>query len=303
MLAAAPPAEMPSFRVGGGGLIIEGVSADCPMIYDNDWWTDVPDAAYLWAKSSQGKCRLRGNIITRCTFAWEKGYVHPMRDQIDEYRKLLDLARLAGLLNIPEPVLGAEEALRKPASGRIEDTVFSRTAGSDLIVAEARKATPQKPLLVFVGGSCTTVATAYLTDASIVDRMIVFQIDGGSYNGSDAWAWEIAMKRCRFANWARGYFWDQVSTWDPKVFRELPRNPLCDWLREYAEVGHGKANQWGDGAWIYWVFDPRCLTRAEPFDNEALTVPREGTDVKRIEQEFLATMSDPATYHRASGGD
>ena len=110
----------------------------------------------------------------------------------------------SGLCNVPEPIVGAEEAIRKPASGKVEDTKFTRSAGSDLIVSEARKATLGKPLLVFVGGSCTTVASAYLTDRSIVDRMIVFQIDGGGYNGSDGWAWEIAKTHCRFANWRRG---------------------------------------------------------------------------------------------------
>lgn len=58
----------PEYRMVDGRLIVAGVSPDCPMIYDNDWWQDVPDAAYLWTKASLGECDLRGNIITRCTF-------------------------------------------------------------------------------------------------------------------------------------------------------------------------------------------------------------------------------------------
>lgn len=287
----------PAYHVEKDRLVLENVSAQNPMIYDNDFWTDVPDAAYLWAKASASQCSLRGNIVTRCTFGWENGYVHTMQQQIAESRKLLALAKESGLQNIPEPIPGAQEALRRPASGKIEETRFTRTPGSDLIVAEAKKASPQRPLLVYVGGSCTTVASAYLTDPAIAERMIVFQVDGGSYNGSDGWAWEITMRRCRFANWARGYFWDKIGVWKPDRFKELPRNPLCDWLREYASSGLGQANQWGDGAWIYYTFDPRCLTTAADYDAIAITIPREATNVKRIEHEFFAALQNPAAYH------
>lgn len=281
----------PEYRVENGQLLIAGVSPDCPMIYDNDWWQDVPDAAYLWTKASQGKCDLRGNVITRCTFGWERGYAHKLQEQIDDCQKLLAIARESGLRNVPEPVLGAQEALRRPKSGKIEDTRFDKSRGSELIVAEALKATHEKPLLVFLGGSCTTMAAAYLTDSSIADRVIVFQIDGGGYNGSDGWAWEIVMRRCPFANWARGYFWDKINVWKPDRFRELPANAVCDFLRRYAFEGHGKANQWGDGPWIFYTFNHRCLTGAEDYDGLAITVPRGATDVAAMEGEFFKTMT------------
>lgn len=280
----------PNYRMVDGQLVVAGVSPDCPMIYDNDWWQDVPDAAYLWAKASLGECDLRGNIITRCTFGWEQGYAHKLQEQVGDCQKLFSLARESGLRHVPEPVLGAVEALRRPESGKIEDTKFERSRGSELIVAEARKATREKPLLVFIGGSCTTMAAAYLADPSVVDRTLVFQIDGGGYNGSDGWAWRIVMERCRFANWARGYFWDKINTWKPERFGELPRNPLCDFLRRYAFEGHGKANQWGDGPWVFYTFDRRCLTKAEDYDAMAITVPKGATDIRAIEDEFFGTM-------------
>ena len=99
------------------------------------------------------------------------------------------------------------------------------------------------------------------------------------------------MKRCRFANWARGYFWDKVNTWKPDRFAELPKHPLGDFLRHYAVEGHGKANQWGDGPWIFYTFDHRCLKNAEDYDGLAITVPRGATDVKAIEDEFFHTMT------------
>ena len=127
--------------VAGKRLRIQGVSSNSSVIYDNDWWTDVPDAAYIWAKASLGKCDLRGNIITRCTFGWEKGYAHKLEEQIQDSDKLLKAARASGLKNIPDPILGAKEALRKPESGKVTDTKHVPSPGSDLIVAEATKAT------------------------------------------------------------------------------------------------------------------------------------------------------------------
>jgi hypothetical protein len=301
LILSVPPVASgipPKYETGKNGLILEGVSSDNPVIYDNDWWTDVPDAAYLWAKASLGKCNLRGNIITRCTFGWEKGYAHKLDEQTKDCDKLLKAAKASGLMNIPDPVLGAEAALRKPASGVIADTKFVESAGSKLIVAEARKASAKKPLLIFCGGSCTTIATAYLADPTIADKVIVFQIDGGGYNGSDQWAWQITMKRFRFANWARGYFWKEVSTWDPTPFKELPDNPLGRLLKEYARSNLGKANQWGDGAWVYHLFDSRCLTKAEDYDKNAITVPKSGTNAGRMRDEFVATMTNPAVYHK-----
>ncbi len=56
------------------------------------------------------------------------------------------------------------------------------------------------------------------------------------------------MRHFRFVNWARGYFWDKIHTWKPERFKELPQNPLCNFLRECAAGNLAKANQWGDGA-------------------------------------------------------
>jgi len=290
LLATRLHAIIPGYTVENGIVRLKGVGADNPILYDNDWWTDVPDAAYLWAKASLGKAKLKGNIITRCTFGWEKKYAHTLKQQTDEAEKLFRLARESGLKNIPEPVIGSSVAIRKPASGKVEDTQFERTAGSALIIAEAMKASPEKPLLVFVGGSCTTIASAFLTEPSITNRVIVFQIDGGSYNGSDQWAWQITLRQFRFVNWARGYFWGKVSTWKPERFNSLPRNPLCDFLRQYAVSGLGKANQWGDGAWLFQLFAPGCITQVEDYDRLAITVPRSGNNLQAMEDEFFHTL-------------
>ena len=71
---------------------------------------------------------------------------------------------------------------------------------------------------------------------------------------------------------------------------------MCDFLRNYAFKGHGRSNQWGDGAWIFYIYDTRCLTRAQDYDKAGITVPREGTNIKAMEDEFFATMNNPAVY-------
>lgn len=297
ILASVPAnAKKVEYQLTSEGLRLAGVEATCPLIYDNDWWKDVPDAAYLWAKASLGQANLRGNIVSRDMWNWQGGYTYKLEQGMKDAQSLLEAARRSGLRNIPDPIPGANEVLVRPDSAKIEETKFVRTPGSDLIVREARGATPQRPLLIFAGGPNTTVATAYLTDPSIAENMIVFQIDGGGYNGKDAWSWQIVKQRCKFVNWARGYFWGDWSQWNPDDFKTLPPNPLGDVMREYAKSGLGKANQWGDGAWIFAIFEPRSITQIEDYDREAITVPRAGTNVKAMKEEFFRTMKNPAVY-------
>lgn len=292
LCAPLPPARAvtPEHRIEGGVIRIAGVGPGNPILYDNDWWTDVPDAAYLWAKASLGEANLVGNVVTRCTFGWETKYAHTLAQQTAEADRLFALAGAAGMRHVPKPVIGSTAALRKPASGLVEDTKVEETEGMRLIIAEARKASVEKPLLVFVGGSCTTIASAVVAEPSIAETLIVFQIDGGGYNGSDQWAWEIAMRRCRFVNWARGYFWDKVGPWNVEPFKDLPANPICDFLREYAASDLGKANQWGDGAWLFELFRPGCLTQVESYGGRGVTVPLSGNNTASMAEEFFSTM-------------
>ena len=299
--AAAAWGLPPRFEVTDRGVTVAGVSADSPVIYDNDWWTDVPDAAYLWARASAGRADLRGNVVTRDMWEWRSGYKFSMDDCEKEARELFAAAKASGLRDVPAPVQGAAAALERPAGGAVADTKFARTPGSDLIVAEARRATPDRPLVIFCGGPCTTVATAYLTDPAIADRVVLFQVDGGVYNGKDDWAWEICERTLPFANWARGYFWGEWSGWEAAPFDALPENPLCDRLRRYARDGLGPANQWGDGAWPYHLYAGGCLTDAAPYgDGAGITVPREAVDVGRMKAELFAALADPVAYRPAA---
>src|SRR5690348_2070741 len=98
---------VPEYSVEDGIVHLKNVGPDNPIIYDNDWWTDIPDAAYIWTKASFGQAHLVGNVITRCTYGWDTKYAHTLQQQTGEAERLLRLARESGLKNIPEPVIGS----------------------------------------------------------------------------------------------------------------------------------------------------------------------------------------------------
>jgi hypothetical protein len=158
-----------------------------PIIIDNDGNIDVYTFEYVAALASAGKINLVGII----------GEGH--------YQDYVDMARRSGLKNIPDAVLGtAPEALKKPDSGIIDETAPLDSPGARMIVDMAHSlATPDKPLVIIAGGHLTTIASAYLLDPSIVERVIpcllegrVTKMDMGNYNGAiDGWADYIVLQK------------------------------------------------------------------------------------------------------------
>ncbi len=302
----------PEAVVRDGGVWLTGVGTDNPVIYDNDWWFDVFDNNYLWAQSSLKHCNLKGNIVSRDMWEWRKGYLYSMEQCVEDARKALRLARESGLKNIPDLTIGSSEAIVPPESGRIVDTVFTETDGSRLIVKEARKASPDKPLLVIAGGPLTTVATAVLSDPEIGPKMVVFSLtvaDGG-YNGKDSWSAYVVAKRTRLVDWATGSFWEKNSVFRPEHFDELPSNPFCDDMRRLIGSELGQANQLGDGAPLVWLWKHQCwkgyryrqaIWRGdrvvfEPVSRAAaadlIDIPRDETDMDACREEFFRVLGD-----------
>ena len=308
-------AEVPAFEIRDGGVHIAGVSSKNPIIYDNDWWFDVFDNNYLWAQASLGHIDLRGNIVSRDMWDWDKGYLYPMQQCIDDGNKALRLARQSGLRSIPDLTLGSAEVLQPPPSGKIDDTQATATPGSDLIIAEARKATPAVPLIVISGGPLTTVANALLLRTDIADRLVVFNIlvSHYGYNGKDGWAAFIVAKKTRYVDWGGRNFWEKNSVFTAQDFESLPRNPFCDDMRRLIASDLGQANQLGDGAALVWLFDPKCWSgaavhsatfkgKAVEFNQvdagpgDVLIIPRSKTDLKSSRQEFFRVLSDPRLF-------
>ncbi len=314
--AGSAGAIVPEFSISNDAVHLQGVGPGNPILYDNDWWFDVFDNNYLWAQASLGRVNLRGNIVSRDMWDWQKGYQYKMKQSVDDAEKALKLARNSGLKNIPDVTLGSDRVLLRPESGRIEDTVAHPTEGSRLIVAEAKKASPQKPLLVIAGGPLTTVANALLTNPEIAPNLVVFNLTvNGGYNGKDGWSPYIVAKRTRYVDWGGGQFWDKNSVFSAKDFEALPKNPFCDDMRRLIKSDLGQANQLGDGAPLVWLFNPKCWTsaevdraehrghsthfvRARPGESgDLLVIPKAATDLTASRAEFFRVVSDPKLFN------
>jgi hypothetical protein len=159
----------------------------CPVIYTNNGPGDCYTDEYLLALASAGDLKLRG-IITSA----DKLVEECNADRL----KLLALVRRAGMKNFPDPVIGPLQPFQPPPSEKIDETRPWGSPGGRLIVAEARKASPKKPLVVLCGGYLGAVADAYLLDPSIADRVVV-AFNGGAVALGRDWAMFIVLERMR----------------------------------------------------------------------------------------------------------
>jgi hypothetical protein len=306
---------VPEFTVEQGQVKLHGVGPDNPIVYDNDWWFDVFDNNYLWAQASLGDARLCGNIVSRDMWDWQKGYVYSFDESWKDAEKAITLARQSGLKNIPDPVRGSDRVLTRPLSGRIEDTVSYPSDGSRFIVSAASKATPDKPLLVIVGGPQTTVANALLTNPEIAPNLIVFNLTvNGGYNGKDGWSAYIVSQLARSVDWGGGEFWDRDSVFRAEHFDVLPDNPFTVDMKRFIRTDLGRANQLGDGAPLVWLWQPRCWTAAEVYtagfagtsmtyertrpneQGDVLVIPKSATDLNACREEFLRVLANPKLF-------
>jgi hypothetical protein len=305
-----------------GSFGLRGVDGDNPVVYDNDWWFDTPDKNYLWARASLGQANLRGNIVTRDLWDWKKGYHYTLQQGMEDAEKSIAIARRSGLRNIPDPVPGCDRAFEKPATGLTKDTEVIPSAGSELIVAEARRATRDKPLLVFVGGPLNTVANAYLSDPSIAERMVVFMTDLRGYNGQDPWANYIVAKHCRLVNYGAHVWWPQRP--EPPVmplerFTDLPQNEMTQdvqriakwfWQRSTRAEKPDRDDGFADGAPIFYFFNHKTWLSVQPqevtgvFDVRDTDRPSfDLLDARRLDyrlmtEDFFRTLGNPAVYGR-----
>ncbi len=230
-LAAPGPSGKIGDWLGAIKQLIRGVELPYdrtnPAIFDKDDYLNGYTGEFLLALASAGEIDLRGIIA---------GTLWPEADP-DEilagHREYAAKARRSGLRNVPEPVAGAFRALRQPASSNIAETTALDSPGARLIVDEARKASPEKPLVVVAGGSLTTVACAYLIDPSIADRVIVSaalgrEQDMGDYNGFvDGWSAYIVLRQLRYVQFPVGIGAPEVPK---RRFKRLPDNEFRDWL-------------------------------------------------------------------------
>jgi hypothetical protein len=178
---------------------------DNPVVYLNDYPRSVYTDGYVFALAANREIDLRGVISSGNDCMCSAADNYPVSNTPATRTAWIAAAREAGFEHIPDNTDGTQgPALQEPPSGRVTDTARIGSAGSDLIVREARLATPERPLLIVAGGGLTTLADAYLADPSITRRIVVSVLVGLSVsslddgNGrSDAWAAQLIMRSFR----------------------------------------------------------------------------------------------------------
>ena len=205
-----------------------------PVVYDNDEAVDMYTDEYLLALASLGEIQLHG-ILTSSPIEPFDRYVSVANYERDvaDREQLVASAKASGFANIPDRVRGPMGNLQRPTSGRIEDTRPIGAAGSWLIVTEARKASPEKPLIVVAGAPLTAEADAYLLDHSIADKVIIAWLGGRDrdmcdYNGwADPWAAYVVLQKLRLVQFPLRV----ASPLVPKrQLLDLPAGPLRDYM-------------------------------------------------------------------------
>lgn len=289
---------------GSGSLVIDGMGPGSPLILDNEFWDNGVENEYVWAKAGRGLLDLRGNLVTDAL-----GPAATLDAQLAKARGELRLARLAGMGGVPDPLPGSRRRLRQDDPGRLEDIAPERSQGSDLIVAEARKATPDSPLVVVAGGPLTTIANAYLTDPSIATRMVVAAIYPFSVNSRDTLAAYLVAKRCRLVVWGGGYIWRKVP--DAANMARLPGNLLGERVRDMLYPGGrpGRVSL-GDLAPVAFLFRPGTWTGASrarispaltvqpasALSFDFLDIPEAANAWDAFQEEFFASLADASAY-------
>ncbi len=299
------------FRIVDGHLDLPGVDSTNPVIYENGAFINPVDGAYLWAKASLGRLNLRGVLVS---YGRDTGAA-ALEVNRANCLGLMRLARLSGMRGVPDPVPGASGKLQRPPSGSLAEIQPCSSEGARLLIAEARLATPDKPLLVISGANLTTVASALILDPGISNRMIVFGTNNGNFNKDDSLALAVVAKKARLVEWARNFTWADAmlptNTDSPRLGnryaqllraeREKDRTPNLWALSFFADFGAAtflyQRKVWRDADAAHWIAPPMSTAApaGKPFD--FVDVPLAATDWSAIQGEFYACINDPAAYH------
>jgi inosine-uridine nucleoside N-ribohydrolase len=210
----------------------------CPVFHDNDDHRDVYTEEYLMALAHLGEIRLVGLTTT---------YAPNVREYdlfVQGRAGIVETARRSGLKNIPDALAATQQKLMRPRSNRPEETQPLNLGAAKALIAEARKATPEKPLVFLTGGQLTLVADAWLLAPDIAPRVVVaglFGVPGRDYNASlDAWAWTIVVSNFRVLAVPFGtpqkrgtVFLKSAEVPKARIRSELPQDvPFFRWMFE-----------------------------------------------------------------------
>ena len=204
-----------------------------PMVLFNDSNSDNWQGEYAVLLANGAGPRLAGIVIGTSPNATD------IDANIADWRNMVAAARASGLANIPDPIATINDPLVRPASGDLDATVPNRSEGALLIVNEsARLSLPYRPLVVLTGGRLTDVASAYLIDPTVTERVVVVSQLGtlsgsgavmGPPNGEmDPWADAIVTARFEYVQVSA--FYDQLTDVPAARLSELPANAFGNWI-------------------------------------------------------------------------
>lgn len=222
-----------------------------PVVYLNDYPRSVYTDAYIYALAANKEIQLRGVISSGNDCHCDNGDNYPISNTPATRTEWIRAAREAGFQNIPDNTDGTQgPALEEPSSRKPADTVRIGSAGTDLILREAKLATPERPLLLVVGTSLTTIADAYLADPSITKRVVIAALAGLSAEslddgngGSDRWATQLVVSSFRVFLFPSTL--DVPYTPEARMMAEFPDTALRDLL---LSAGYYKENYDSDGS-------------------------------------------------------
>lgn len=300
-----------SFGQEGGFLELPGVDSTNPVILENGTFINPLDGAYLWAKASMGHLDLRGTIVS---FGADTGAANLAANLLNCSR-LIRLARYSGMRDIPDPISGSEFKLGAAPSGNRTLPRPIANAGTDLLIREARRASREKPLLVFCGANMTTVASALLLEPGLADHMVVFGAHNATSNAGDSLALAVVAKQARLVEWGREYNWSNAaslyrapSAYIANGFGQLvARHASFDtteplWAHAfYGDFGPAtflfRRQVWKGAQAVEYAGSPLAARPASGRAFDFVDIPAESNDWASIQSEFLATLNHPAAYH------
>jgi hypothetical protein len=172
---------------------------------------------------------------------------------------------VVGMNNIPKMVRGAT---RKYNFADPE-----KSAGSDLIIQQALLCTSENPLIILVGGQCTTVANAVMLSPDIRDRIVIFHTNGlydkyefkqQGYNTMDFLAAYACMKNSQYVN---VNFKGEPQYWYTgknlgltlEMIKALPDNNMTTALENWFNTLFPKEGM-ADATPLLWLLNPKVWT-------------------------------------------
>ncbi len=234
------------------------------VVFDNDDHRDTYTEEMLMIAEHLGVLDLKAIITT---------YQHSEYPEFVEGREEIQKkAEQAGLQVDYALFSGTDQILAIPSSGKIEDTEPIDINGSQFIVSEAKKASPEQPLAILTGGQLTSVANAYLLDSTISDRVIVLGLFGApeiDYNANlDAWAWTIILAKMKVVSFKfredngdfGKAFLQMPSVPKDRLQEVLPRNAFTQWMIDKRHPSQEVLQRDGDGNALATLLSDKYVT-------------------------------------------